>query len=194
MLLQTDIMPVNQWAYNAKLAEICGPDVPKQPDWLQALYAATSVHILGRPDSFRDEWGTQEIAVYDTADKFCTQMIQELHAWHGSIWNAKKAVWHLLTSFAHRWCNSCMTTMLDMETFESAKKAALPARHVSCCFAGSDVIFCCVFKIHNWTGWVCCSQRLRMLFVSTSSTMQLLLHQVFSLPWRCQVICLQVSF
>ncbi|DBA97633.1 TPA: Flavin-containing monooxygenase FMO GS-OX5 [Trebouxia sp. C0006] len=77
---QTDIMPVNQWAYNAKLAEICGPDVPKQPDWLQALYAVTSVHILGRPDSFRDEWGPQEIAVYDTADKFCTQMIQELHA------------------------------------------------------------------------------------------------------------------
>ncbi len=79
MLLQTDIMPVNQWAYNAKLAEICGPDVPKQPDWLQALYAATSVHILGRPDSFRDEWGPQEIAVYDIADKFCTQMMQELH-------------------------------------------------------------------------------------------------------------------
>ncbi|KAL0040488.1 hypothetical protein WJX77_008534 [Trebouxia sp. C0004] len=76
---QADIMPVNQWAYNAKLAEICGPDVPKQPDWLQALYAATSVHILGRPDSFRDEWGPQEIAVYDIADKFCTQMLQELH-------------------------------------------------------------------------------------------------------------------
>ncbi|KAL0020530.1 hypothetical protein WJX79_005454 [Trebouxia sp. C0005] len=75
---QTNIMPVNQWSYNAKLAEICGPDVPKQPDWLQALYAATSVHIVGRPDSFRDEWGPQEIAVYDIADKFCTQMMQEL--------------------------------------------------------------------------------------------------------------------
>lgn len=75
---QTDTMPVNQWAYNAKLAEICGPDVPKQPDWLQALYAATSVHILGRPDSFRDEWGPQEVAVYDIADQFCTQMIPEL--------------------------------------------------------------------------------------------------------------------
>lgn len=78
LLLQTDAMPINQWAYNAQLAQLCGPDVPRQPAWLQDLYAAITVHILGRPDSFRDEWGPKELAVYDLADKHCNQMLQSL--------------------------------------------------------------------------------------------------------------------
>ena len=74
--MQTDAMPVNQWVYNAQLAQLCGPDVELQPDWLPGAYASTAVHILGKPDSFRDDWGPDEIAVYKLADGFCKQMLQ----------------------------------------------------------------------------------------------------------------------
>lgn len=74
--LQTEAMPVNQWVYNAKLAQLCGPDVQVQPDWLRTLYSVTSANILGSPDSFRDVWGEEELAAFKLADQFCHQMLQ----------------------------------------------------------------------------------------------------------------------
>lgn len=71
-------MPINQWVYNAKLAQLCGRDVASQPEWLRLLYAATSDNILGSPDSFRDVWGEEEIAAFKLADRFCDQMLQGL--------------------------------------------------------------------------------------------------------------------
>ena len=51
------VMPVNQWAYNARLAHMCGPDVPLQPAFLQDMYGKVNKHILGSPDAFRDVGG-----------------------------------------------------------------------------------------------------------------------------------------
>lgn len=72
---QTEVMPVNQWVYNAKLAQLCGPDVKVQPDWLRTLYSATTANILGSPDTFRDVWGPEEVAAFKLADQFCDQML-----------------------------------------------------------------------------------------------------------------------
>lgn len=73
--VQTEVMPVNQWVYNAKLAQLCGPDVKVQPDWLRTLYSATTANILGSPDTFRDVWGPEEVAAFKLADQFCDQML-----------------------------------------------------------------------------------------------------------------------
>ena len=70
-------MPVNQWVYNAKLVQLCGPDVAAQPDWLRTLYSSTSANILGSPDTFRDVWGPDELAAYELGDSFCQQMLQK---------------------------------------------------------------------------------------------------------------------
>lgn len=71
-------MPINQWVYNAKLAQLCGSDVAVQPDWLRRLYLATSANILGSPESFRDVWGEEELAAFKLADRACDQMLQNL--------------------------------------------------------------------------------------------------------------------
>lgn len=76
--MQTESMPINQWVYNAKLAQLCGLDVALQPDWLRTLYSATSANILGSPDSFRDVWGAKERAAFKLADQICDQMLHGL--------------------------------------------------------------------------------------------------------------------
>lgn len=71
-------MPINQWVYNAKLAQLCGPDVAAQPEWVRMLYSATSANILGSPDSFRDVWGKKELAAFELADQHCDQTLLRL--------------------------------------------------------------------------------------------------------------------
>ena len=73
--MQSDIMPVNQWVYNAKLAQMCGPDVPLQPKFLETTYGKVNKHILGSPDTFRDKWGPEELTAYQAADKFCEDIL-----------------------------------------------------------------------------------------------------------------------
>ena len=75
--MQTDSMPVNQWAYNAELAALCGPDVKLPPAWSYKLHRALVNNILGRPDTFRDVWSAEEQALYDEADAACADVLQQ---------------------------------------------------------------------------------------------------------------------
>ena len=74
--MQTDAMPINQWTYNAELAQLCGPDVALQPAFLQTMYGKTTKHILASPDTFRDIWGEHELAAYQAADGFCQDILE----------------------------------------------------------------------------------------------------------------------
>ena len=94
--VQTDSMPINQWRYNATLAKLCGPDVPLQPDWMQNSCSTTTTNILGHPDSFRDDWGPEEIAVYELADQFCQDMLKTCTERKGPV-----------TFGRHAWFSQC---------------------------------------------------------------------------------------
>lgn len=68
-------MPVDQWAYDAQIAEMCGGDVPSAPSWRRLLRATFAPVIFERPDTFRDVRTPEEEAVLEEAAAACVAML-----------------------------------------------------------------------------------------------------------------------
>jgi hypothetical protein len=50
-----------QWPYNDWLAELCGPDVPRTPQWRLALWEdARKLRQDYSPDEYRDKWDNEQ--------------------------------------------------------------------------------------------------------------------------------------
>ena len=74
--VQAPSMPEDQFAYNAKLAKLCGPDARTHPPWVNEMYTKkAAANILLRPDTFRDVWDDQELETWDLLDGMCKEML-----------------------------------------------------------------------------------------------------------------------
>ena len=69
--------PWDQWAYNAWLAEQCGPDVAPPEKWRTELLGSACQGILSRPDTFRDVWPDSDLPLYAAADMACLAMLKQ---------------------------------------------------------------------------------------------------------------------
>lgn len=74
---QSDMMPVNQWQYNNRLVDMCGPDVGPLEDWRLRIHSCQSKAIFTRPETFRDEWTSEEAEAFKAAEAACRVRLTE---------------------------------------------------------------------------------------------------------------------
>ena len=70
-------MPEDQWAYNDRLASLCGPDVSPCEPWRKNLINTVFPNILTRTSLFRDDWTAEEQEAYAEAERECDQVLAE---------------------------------------------------------------------------------------------------------------------